>query len=233
MSKPFRIQYVSNLFLSKMNKTAKPIEFKINAPVLALLGNIGQAQCKKTATFMKWADKNYDQVFWIPGPLEYSLNSSLNWRQTADLCYSSIKDWNLNRTFFCQKFEMPIQEHNINLIATPGWHLTFGKQENIKTYDWNYLGKNIVMEPKHYVLLQQDEVDWILKKADKTTQERNILLTHSPIPANLLKNKNIACHLYGTEYVDKKSFSGGIDPWCGLNMANAPDYKRDAFIELV
>jgi hypothetical protein len=229
---PFRIQYVSNLFISRLNKMSQPIEFKPNAPILALLGNIGQPQCKKTATFLKWADKNYEQVFWIPGPLEYSLNSSLNWRQTADLCYSSIKDWNLKHTTFCQKFETPIQTYNINLIATPGWHLTFGKQENLNIFDWNYLGKNIPMEPKHFVLLQHNELDWILKKSDHSPY-RNILLTHSPIPTDLLRNKNIACHLYGTEYVDKKSYSGGSDPWCGLNMANALGYKKDAFIELV
>lgn len=68
---PFKLQYASNLFvdsaLTSFSKLVKP-----SAPSLALLGNIGRPESTKTYHFFRYCVKNWDSVYWIPGPHELS-----------------------------------------------------------------------------------------------------------------------------------------------------------------
>ena len=226
----FRIQYLSNLFLgtskSPFQNPAKQIQ--PNAPVLALLGNIGRPGCPETREFLIWAETKFQRIFWIPGPLEYS-SSYQTWRQSADASYRFLQDFGMRKTTFCQKYQEPLV--NANIIATPTWHLGFSAGFETRIYDWNSCGDKTKIDLKQTFKLQVDELNWILKHSIQKSNP-TVLLTYSPISYNLLENKNILLHLYGTGYDDDaQSVCGGTEPWTGINSATSPHFKPDGFVE--
>lgn len=226
----FRIQYLSNLFLgtskSMLQTPAKQIQ--PNAPYLALLGNIGRANCPETKEFLGWAESNFQRIFWVPGPLEYS-SISQTWRQRADATYSFLQSSGFKKTTFCQKYQEPLS--NGTLLATPTWHLGFSAGFHEQLHDWTPYGSQTALDMKKIFELQVDEINWILRNTAKKSSSI-FLLTHSPISYNLLENQNILFHLYGTGYeTGAQSVCGGMNPWVGINSATSDHFKPDGFIE--
>ena len=209
-----RIQYLSNLFLQKNNIKSIP-KLKKVAPILALCGNIGLTTCPNTKKFIQAVDKYYDKVLWIPGMLEYSSQGQ--------------KTWNLKRTTFCQKYEFPINT-TFTILATPLWHPTFVKK-GYSTYEYR-AGGNVVMIKNDYMRMHQDEYNWLQKQC-RISSTKKILLSYSPLEIGKMETSNLICHLYGTEYGEiPLSYTGGRNPWCGLNMYSSKNYLPNAFIEL-
>lgn len=68
---PFRLQYASNLFVDLHRQTSTRLLRPV-APSLALLGNVGRPDSPKTYHFLKYCASNWDTVFWIPGPHEFT-----------------------------------------------------------------------------------------------------------------------------------------------------------------
>lgn len=226
----FRIQYLSNLFLgtqkSMMKNPAKQIQ--PNAPYLALLGNIGRADCPETKEFLGWAESNFQRIYWVPGPLEYS-SPRQTWRQSADATYLFLQSSGFKKITFCQKYQEPLA--NGVLLATPTWHLGFSAGFDGQIHDWSPYGSQIAIDMKQTFDLQVDEINWILRNTAKKSNSV-FLLTHSPISYNLLENQNILFHLYGTGYENRdQSVCGGMDPWTGINSATSPHFKSDGFVE--
>jgi hypothetical protein len=226
MTNIIRIQYTSNLFLGNSRlRSFKPI-LKPNAPILALLGNIGDAQCPKTKDFFQWAETKYQRIYWIPGALEYasSGNGIMSWQKKSELYYSSIQGWGLKKTSFCQKFAFNLSP-SLQILATAAWHPHFDYKTDQNVHSWKQK-----MSKKEFTTLQVDEVDWILKNSERLSKP-TILLTHSPVP---LPSEYILCNLYGTEHTGQLvSYSGGINPWVGVNMFGSMQYRKDAFMEWV
>jgi len=65
----FRLQYASNLFVD-LHKLSFDKLVKPGCSKLALLGNIGRPEHPKTYHFLNYCAKNWDTVYWIPGPHE-------------------------------------------------------------------------------------------------------------------------------------------------------------------
>lgn len=235
---PFRIQYLSNLFLSNKNSATASAVFPaiLNpvAPYIALLGNIGKHDCQKTAEFFSMLEKQPEiqRIFWIPGWLEMSSTSQVGWRRQTELCYKSIQDWNLKKTAFCQKFEWTHPSKPIKILCTPGWHYmmdSYGKN----LYDWNSKGELYQMTPLDFLSLQINELHWITDKVERST-DTNFLLSYSPIPHVVFNSRNLSCHLFGTDYTNKPiSATGGQNPWCGFNMVGSTGYRNDAMLEWI
>jgi hypothetical protein len=221
----FRIQYLSNLFLGTSKALLNPANMiKPNAPYLALLGNIGRAHCPETLDFLKWSQSKFQRIYWVPGPLEYS---SINrfWNTQADETYRFLQDHNLKKITFCQKYQEPVA--NLNIIATPAWHLGFTNPDVGHLLDW----KHNKLTLKQIFDLQVDEYKYIIRHAENQSMP-TLLLTYSPISYNLIQNKNILIHLHGTGYSgDDQSVCGGADPWTGINSATSPHFKQDVFVE--
>lgn len=68
---PFRLQYASNLFVDSHRQKYTTL-LRPAASVLALLGNIGRPDSPKTYHFLKYCASNWDTVFLIPGPHEFT-----------------------------------------------------------------------------------------------------------------------------------------------------------------
>ena len=69
----FRLQYVSNLYLHHYEKATFPLLVRPAARYLALSGNIGQSS-KIYASFLNYASKYWDKVFYVGGETERFTN---------------------------------------------------------------------------------------------------------------------------------------------------------------
>jgi hypothetical protein len=68
--KPFRIQYVGNLFVDKLFDHFTKLVRPNRSPYLALCGNIGSPVSPTTVSFLEYCSDSWENVFWIPGPYE-------------------------------------------------------------------------------------------------------------------------------------------------------------------
>ena len=68
----FRLQYASNLFVTKHYAPVFPHFLKPNAPTLALVGNIGDPHDPRYDHFFQWATNQWDTIVYVPGQLEQS-----------------------------------------------------------------------------------------------------------------------------------------------------------------
>lgn len=117
---PFRLQYASNLFvdltLDAFSKLVKPA-----APHLALLGNIGRPESPKTYHFLSYCAKNWDSVYWVPGPHELSNTKAGRmtiYEKTNNM--SALVKQTKGVTLMDSK-EAVFHKHRIVLLGTPLW----------------------------------------------------------------------------------------------------------------
>ena len=67
----FRLQYASNLFITRHHAPVFPHFLQPAAPTLALVGNIGNPEDPRHEHFFQWAAKYWDTILYVPGQLEY------------------------------------------------------------------------------------------------------------------------------------------------------------------
>jgi hypothetical protein len=225
-----RIQYLSNLFLNKTPQTLASV-LKPCAPILALCGNIGVANCPSTRDFLKEVDNQYERVLWIPGMLEYATSDAANpvtWKEQADKCYKSIQTWNLKHTTFCQKYELNLT-NNYSILATPLWD-TIEPFDEYKLYQYK-IDKRVEMNTKNFSTLFYDEYDWIQSCINKNSSKK-IILSYSPIHS-LEKNNPVLYNLFGKDrFENPSSYSGGSMPWIAINVYGSKTFRKDAFVEI-
>jgi hypothetical protein len=203
------------------------------APILALCGNIGVANCPSTRNFLQEADETYEKVLWIPGALEYATSDAVKpttWREQSDKCYKSIENWNLKNTTFCQKYELSLT-NSLSILATPGWHAEFDISPEYKIYDFKKVSKT-KMNIYDFFDKVEDEKLWINKYIINKPNIKKILLTYSPTELKYM-NSNMYVHLLGNNILNiPHSFCGGVNPWIGINMYGSTAFRKDAFIEI-
>ena len=80
----FRIQYVSDLHLEHYEKLAFPLVVTPAARYLALAGDIGQPRSAVFRSFLDYASRNWDRVFYVAGNHEYYASSTADkWKYSA------------------------------------------------------------------------------------------------------------------------------------------------------
>ena len=226
---PFRLQYVSNLLLPMLKSSPKQFTLPVNAPTLALLGNIGVPDCPKTKDFFQWADESYQQVLWIPGGLEYSSNHAEKcaWNERADACYHAIRDWKLSQTSFCQKMNIRVPFSTLTLLATPGG-LT--KHSSIKHFRWDTSGDYVEVEQSDYVRFRNNEHSWIENSLIQTAGPIAVL-SHGGVSLSLLQRYNVVANCFGTNQTGELESSTGGQPWTAINMAGHDKFRPSAVFE--
>ena len=226
---PFRLQYVSNLCLPIMKLSSKPFTLPVAAPTLALLGNVGLPECPRTKDFFQWADESYEQVFWIPGSLEYSSNHSTRcaWNERADACYDAIREWKLNHTSFCQKMNVRIPFSTLTLLATPGG-LVYNS--SIKHFRWDTSGDYVDVEQSEYARFQNNEHSWIENSLIQT-QGPIAVLSHRGVSLSLLQRYNVVANCFGIKQDGGMESSTGGQPWTAINMAGHNKFRPSAVFE--
>ena len=225
----FRLQYASNVRLPHLKHGSKQFTLPVVAPHLALLGNIGAPECPITKDFFQWADEHYQQIFWIPGGLEYSSNQAERcaWNERADECYHAIRQWKLTQTSFCQKMRISVPYSPLTLLATPGGLLY---QNSINHFRWNYDGDYVEVEPAEYARFRNNEHAWIENSLIQTTGPIAIL-SHGGISLSILHRYSVVANIYGMQRECHPESSTGGKPWTAINMAGHDGFRPTAVFE--
>ena len=72
LTKNFKLQYASNLFVTSHEKPLFPLFLQPSAPNLALVGNVGNPRSPFFSSFFDWASSRWDSIIYVPGPEEQS-----------------------------------------------------------------------------------------------------------------------------------------------------------------
>jgi hypothetical protein len=223
-----RIQYASNLLVHTRPVLESIKLLRPSAPVLALLGNIGHPYCDKTRDFFRWTETKYQHIFWIPGALEYSSSTenATSWYERSDQIYESIRNWELNRTLFCQKLEFKYPGTNINILATSlGFPIEYLNQH----YTWNSLGNYSKMTRADMQFFISDELNWIRRRVNKVNAP-TLMLSNQYVPKGFSTSTQPHCNIHGTWGKTPASYTGGDNPWWAMNMAGHAGYLPDAYV---
>jgi hypothetical protein len=225
-----RIQYASNLMLPFRNHKRIHQILRPSAPYLALLGNIGRPECKRTREFFKWAAAEYKTVYWIPGSLEYSSykDPGLSWIESGRNLYTFCNELGMNNIFVCQKQDFIFPGTDIRVLATPH---CFTHSPPMKIYKWDLTKGQCEMTKEDMMNLYIAEHMWFKINLDRI-EKPTIVLSHTRLNPTLQYNHLLA-NLYGTNWRDiPNSVTGCKEPWLGLNMAGHRGFIPDAVLEL-
>ena len=223
-----RIQYASNLLVHTRPLLESMRLLRPSAPVLALLGNIGHPYCDKTRDFFRWTETKYQHIFWIPGALEYasSTQNATSWYERSDQIYESIRNWELNRTLFCQKLEFRYPGTNINILATSlGFPIEYLNQH----YTWNSRNTYGKMTRADMEFFISDEFSWLRRRVDKLNSP-TLMLSNQYVPNGFSPSTHKHCNIHGTWGNTPASYTGGENPWWAMNMAGHAGYLPDAYV---
>ena len=75
-SSTIRLQYASNLYVTRHEKPLFPLFLQPTAPHLALVGNVGHPLSDYYSSFFQWASNRWTSIVYIPGDVEESVVSN-------------------------------------------------------------------------------------------------------------------------------------------------------------
>lgn len=117
MSKPFRIQYASRLFINAATCLHQKLVPAPNTKYLVLAGNCVSADHPTTKPFLSYLSDRWEKVFIVPGTLEHSDLSGrgLCWQTQAEKMRREAM--NFRNVYICEQSIHRLPE--FTLIATP------------------------------------------------------------------------------------------------------------------
>ena len=224
MRSVYRLQYASNLnvnrlLLSQGKQLLKPV-----APNLALLGDIGLPNCKKTSEFFAWCNDQYENVYWVPGFLEMAdQEGKKTWIERIDECDESIRG--LRNVRICLKYKTTIKEPHFQLLLSPIWQFT---EDPIYTYT-RYGPKQMTHED--FAVLRNSDMNWLLHSGARHSLPV-AWMTYSQPFTGLFNYPKLLCSISGTsDYIKNTSRFRGQTMWTSINMGGYSGYLNDAVWE--
>jgi hypothetical protein len=191
MSGLFKLQYASNFFLNLQKRTEIQTMLKPECKNLALLGNICSLDTQESISmyknFLRYTSYNWDRVYLVPGPYEYSSITPKNYKKCLEELYE-IKE-SYNNITILNNSHVVVPNTDIQLIGLTLWarnpYLT---HECMFEYSYIWLQRHSGLAN----LMGGDIVNWHLEdvhyiKSMINTNYRYILLTHH-LPHNILHN---------------------------------------------
>ena len=230
-----RLQYASALHvysrpLNESQKLLDPI-----APNLALLGDIGRTDCKRTVDFLKWCSDTYETTYWVPGHTEMA-SETRPWFYQLDAIQEMIHKYNINNIVFGNKRDIHLNCPSVQILMASLWYPEKPSQ-GIKTYCQEKGIRDV--EPEDIETCLESEMDWMLVRTGKSEKPVVWLTYCSPFrtitPYNagaILNHPKLLASLVGYHLLPI-SMSGKLPghPWVGINMHGYYGYNEDAFWE--
>lgn len=68
----FRLQYASNLYITRHEKPLFPLFLQPTAPHLAIVGNVGHPLSDYYSSFFTWVASRWHTIIYVPGDVEHS-----------------------------------------------------------------------------------------------------------------------------------------------------------------
>lgn len=174
-----RIQICSDLHLwdSEIKKEGFLDLLEPSAPILALLGDIGDPESKILGEFIDWCCKHWEQVLYVPGNHEF-------WRlvpgttKTIDSALELLSQFEKRHTNFklCWRTKF-VSEDGILVLATPLWSRpSEGVTPNEGEHAW--FDRDRTFDRMTLASLHQKDLQWIEKQCKYAENHAIVCLTH-------------------------------------------------------
>jgi hypothetical protein len=231
-----RIQYASGLSRALREGAAASDLLRPVAPYLALCGNIVHPRSAEAGHFLRWASRNYELIWWVPGHkevyaagkrpggrFEYGLTDNL----TA--MYDLIREEGLTNIHIANKLSKNYRDFKVLGVSAPNFN-----EKNIEEIYYN-TGKAFTLADLEYHRLK--DLQWIEREI--YTHSLQTQMNYTPLVV-LTDGYFITRHPYsgsiiGDSKVNITGFNHAQFPraWFGVNNWEAPGYEVDKFVELV
>ena len=183
-----RIQFCSDLHL-EMNKPVEYTELLTPvAPVLALLGDIGDPESDELRKFIEWCTRMWKQVLYIPGNHEF-------WRlkpgskKTISSALTILRSFEkLFPNFLLMWRGKVYSEDGIIVLGTPLWSRP---AEGVIPHEHEraWVDNDRTFDAQTLATLHQEDLDWLKKELTAARGTMVVILTHYA-PSLLLINRN-------------------------------------------
>jgi len=223
LSKTFRLQFASKLYVDNLPISSSKTLLKPVAPVLALLGDIGLPN-SNTRDFIRWCDDNYSLVLWVPGSLELcdSERKKHTWSERVKIYNDFLAGSDVANTEFCSKKSVHIDAPELQLLLTP-----LMESSTQPMYTESITGPKRMEEEDYDKQLKQD-MNWLLQHTITAKSPISWLTYTSPFrntgqikctDSIILKHTDLVCSLQGTSDCFKApSYYNNVLPWSSVNM---------------
>uniref|UniRef100_A0A6C0IEA3 Calcineurin-like phosphoesterase domain-containing protein n=1 Tax=viral metagenome TaxID=1070528 RepID=A0A6C0IEA3_9ZZZZ len=230
----YSLQYASNLFLNLQKKKYFQTILKPCSENLALLGNISSLDTEKSIDiyreFLTYISYNWNQVYLIPGPYEYSSIKPKNYKvclnelYTLKESYSNIKI--LNNTHYV------IPNTDIQLIGSTLWSKhPYMKHQCLYEYNNIWLRRHSSLGQ----LMGYDILNWNSEDIDYINNTiknnyRSIVLSHH-LPHKILNTCHIRSKLDSSnfEHMLRKPIEIWLSGAGDTSMSHHLGYSSDVF----
>ncbi len=233
-----RIQYASGLARALEGGAAAADRLRPVAPYLALCGNIVHPRDAAAGHFFRWAARNYETVWWVPGHeevhaagkkpggrFEYGLTDNL----TA--MYELVQAEGLKNVHIANKLSRDYAGFHVLGISMPNFN-----ERNAEGIYYN-TGKPFKFADLEYYRLKDQQ--WLEREAyahqalNKAHEKKVplVILTDGYFHTQY----SYDAHLLGDSRVNMTGFSHNVilNAWFGVNNWEAAGYQSDKFVELV
>lgn len=197
-TRPFRIQYASNLFAAHRGwREARGALKPGAAPTLALLGNVGNtdrpAKTRNTQNLLQFCAANWEKVLWVPGPYEQASEQPLLYNAMLERNRTLLETWGIaDRVYLLDQSAIEFPEAGVQVLAASGWspyvdpHRTLPK-ESLEAHSlWQFSdGDYRHFDANRIKALHTEDMEWLelqLNTADLPT----VILSHSVPDPNLV-----------------------------------------------
>lgn len=172
-----RIQFCSDLHLEINDPKEFPELLEPVAPVLALLGDIGDPESEIFVTFLDWCCRHWSQVLFIPGNHEF-------WRlkpetkKTIDsvIARFRILEGRYKNLKFCWRQKL-YSEDGVILLATPLWSRP---AEGVIPHEYEkaWIDRDRSFDADTLHKLHEADLKWLTRELKAASNETVVVLTH-------------------------------------------------------
>jgi hypothetical protein len=235
-----RIQYASGLARALKGGSAAADLLRPVAPYLALCGNIVHPRSEAAAPFFRWASRNYDVVWWVPGHEEVYAAGKIpggrfHYGVTDNLAamYELVQDEGLMNIHVANKLAKNYRGFSVRGISLPhvldrnldgvyyntGKAFTLADLEFYRTKDQQWLEREMYA---HQALGKAYQAE---------KKEPLVILTDG----YLHTQQSYSVYLMGDSRVNMTGFNHDrfAKAWFGVNNYGVAGYEADKFVELV
>lgn len=184
-----RVQICSDIHIGISERIEFPKMIEPVAPILALLGDIGDPETKEFNTFLTYCCHNWKQVLLVPGNHEFwRINPGS--KKTIDSAYTMLKSFEkqFQNLMVCWRTKF-VSEDGVIVLATPLWSRPAeGLIHN--EYEVAWVDPDRSFDAETLSKLHEADLQWLKRELQINKKKTVVVLTHYP-PSLLLIDRRV------------------------------------------
>lgn len=184
-----RIQYCSDLHLEINKKKEYPTLLEPVAPILALVGDIGDPESAELETFLTWCCSAWKQVIYVPGNHEF-WRVKPGTRKTVNSAMAILKGFEakLPNLMVCWRTKF-VSEDGVVVLATPLWSRP---AEGVipHEYEHAWIDPDRSFDSETLSRLHEADLLWLQRELQINRKRTVVVLTHYA-PSLLLVDRRL------------------------------------------